>query len=124
MNTSVFLLTLEIFLLVAYLMVLFQVVTDLFRDTRLSGVARAVWIFFLLAVPLVTVLVYLIARGPRMALRRREAIRETERNTREYIREVAGTSPAQQIRTARELHDDGTLDRHEFEMIKAKALAG
>lgn len=87
-------LTLEIFFLVAYLLVLSQVLLDVLRDGHLGGLAQALWVFFLLLVPLGGLLVYLIARGPRMAHRRRAAVRDAELQTQEYIRAVAGTDAA------------------------------
>jgi hypothetical protein len=82
------------FFFVAYLMVLFQVIADLFRDKELSGWWKALWIIFLVFVPVLTALVYLIARGRGMAQRHGEMVTEARRDTESYIRDVAATAPA------------------------------
>ncbi|WP_454050067.1 PLDc N-terminal domain-containing protein [Cellulomonas sp. Marseille-Q8402] len=117
-----FVLVLEIFFLLAYLLVLFQVVGDLVRDRALSGVAKALWVVFLVLVPLIAALVYLIARGTGMAERSADGIRRHREHTDAYIREVAGTSPAQEIAAARGLLADGAITPEQFEVIKARAL--
>lgn len=111
------------FFFVAYLLVLFQVVADLFRDRDLSGWWKAVWLLFLIFLPVLTALVYLIARGRGMARRQGEVANEARRETESYIREVAGTAPADQIATAKQLLDSGTITPVEFDRIKTKALA-
>jgi hypothetical protein len=110
------------FFFVAYLMVLFQVVADLFRDKQLSGWWKALWILFLIFLPVLTALVYLIARGRGMAQRQGEAVTEARRDTESYIRDVATASPADQIASAKALLDAGTIAPAEFERLKAKAL--
>jgi len=116
-------LAIEIFLFIAYLVVLFQIVGDLFRDHEQSGWAKAVWILFLIIVPLLTALVYLIARGDGMARRQAGAVRKAEEAQESYIRHVAGTSPAQELAAAKALLDSGTITPEEFDRLKAKALA-
>lgn len=111
------------FFFVAYLMVLFQVVADLFRDKGLSGWWKALWIIFLIFLPVITALVYLIARGRGMAERHGEAMVEARRDTENYIREVAAAPPADQIASAKTLLDTGAITPAEFERLKAKALA-
>ena len=113
----------EIFLFFAYLIVLFNIVGDLFRDNSTKGWVKAIWIVFLILVPLITALVYLIVRGGGMAERRVDQIRESEERGKAYIREVAGTSPAQEIAAAKSLLDAGTITEAEFDALKAKALA-
>lgn len=111
------------FFFVAYLLVLFQVVADLFRDRSLSGWWKAVWLLFLIFLPVLTAFVYLIARGRGMAERQNEVVSEARRETESYIREVATASPADQIAGARTLLDAGTITQGEFERLKTKALA-
>lgn len=113
----------EVFLFVAYLLVFFQIIADLFSDPKLGGFAKAIWIVFLLIVPLITALVYIIARGRGMSERRLQGRQEAQQKTEEYIRTVAGTSPAQEIAAAKELLDSGAISPTEFEKIKASALA-
>ena len=112
-----------IFAWIAYLLVLFQILVDLFwRDHTTSGWAKAVWVFFLLVFPWLTAIVYLIARGRGMTERAREAALAAKKDTDEYIRQAAGRSPAQEIAHAKELLDAGTISQSEFESLKTKAL--
>lgn len=111
------------FAFIAYLMTLFSVVGDLFRDHTLSGWAKALWILFLLFVPFLTVLAYVIARGQGMAHRSASAAQKAQANAEEYIRDVAGTSPAGEIERAKALLDAGSITQGEFDALKAKALA-
>lgn len=117
--------TVSFFLLMAYLVVLFQVLGDLFRDRETSGLVKAVWVFFLIVLPLLTSLVYLVARGRGMAERSLAAARTAQADTESYIRTVAGgaASPAEEIARAKELYDSGAIDQREYEGLKAKALA-
>ncbi|AGW40496.1 hypothetical protein O159_02670 [Leifsonia xyli subsp. cynodontis DSM 46306] len=109
------------FAFVAYLFALFAVVGDLFRDTKLNGGWKALWIVFLIFLPFLTVLVYLIARGRGMADRQAARAQQAQRQTEDYIRSVAG-SPAAEIAKARQLLDSGTITAQEFERLKALAL--
>ena len=111
------------FVFVAYLLVLFQIVVDLFRDSELGGFAKALWIIGLIFLPVMTALVYIIARGRGMAERQRAAVQRAKSDTETYIRDVAGKSPAEQIADAKALLDAGTINQDEFVRLKAKALA-
>ena len=111
------------FVFVAYLLVLFHIVVDLFRDTELGGFAKALWVIGLIFVPVLTSLVYLVARGSGMAKRQQAALQRAKAQTDSYIREVAGKSPAEQIADAKALLDAGTITTDEFARLKAKALA-
>lgn len=113
------------FLLMAYLVVLFQIVGDLFRDREVSGGMKAVWIFFLIIIPIITSLAYLISRGQGMAERNMAAAKAAQADTETYIRSVSAgsASPADEIARAKALHDAGTISDAEFEALKAKALA-
>jgi hypothetical protein len=116
-------LMLSTFVFVAYLFVLFQIVLDLFRDHELGGGVKALWIIGLIFLPVMTALVYVIARGRGMAERQRAALARAKSETDSYIRDVAGKSPADQIATAKTLLDAGTINAEEFARLKAKALA-
>lgn len=116
-------LILEVFLFFAYLLVLFHIIGDLFRDTRMGGFAKAVWIFFLILVPVLTSLVYLIARGGGMADRQAAAVARAQARTDAYIRDVAGSSVSQELATAKELVDSGAITPAEFAQIKDKVLS-
>ena len=113
---------LMVFIFVAYLFALFAIVGDIFRDRNLAGGWKAVWIFFLIFFPIVTALVYLIARGDGMAQRSSAVVKQNKERTDEYIRDVAGTSPADEIAKAKALLDAGTISEAEFAQLKAAAL--
>ena len=119
---DVLILTFTVFFFFAYLMVLFQVISDLFRDGELSGLSKALWIVFLIFLPLLTSLVYLLVRGKGMGQRQRVAVEKAMSETDAYIRQVAGKSPADQIADAKKLLDSGTISADEFAKLKAKAL--
>ena len=109
---------------IAYLIVLFQILTDLlWRDHKTSGVAKAIWVIFLLVVPWFTALVYLIVRGGDMTRRARDAAAAAQKQTDDYIRQAAGRSPAQEIADAKALLDAGSISQSEFDALKTKALA-
>ena len=116
-------LILSTFVFVAYLLVLFQILIDLFRDHELGGGFKALWIIGLIFLPVMTALVYIIARGRGMAERARAAAQRAKSDADAYIREVAGKSPADQIAQAKALLDAGTINADEFARLKAKALA-
>lgn len=112
------------FVFISYLMVLFQVVVDIFRDRELNGWARVVWIVALFIAPPLTALVYLIARGRGMAGRQQSAVAASQSAAEDYIRSVAGQpDPASQIERAQALLDKGAITAAEYEQLKAKALA-
>ncbi|CAM5786639.1 hypothetical protein [Cellulomonas persica] len=112
------------FLFFAYLVILFQILSDLFRDSTLSGWWKAVWIVFLIVFPFLTALVYVVSRGKSMAERQEAAVRRARSETDSYIREVAGTkSAAEHIADAKALLDSGAINEDEFALLKAKALA-
>lgn len=116
-------LILSTFFLLAYLIVLFQIIVDLFRDRSLGGFAKVLWIFALIFVPMLTALAYILFRGGGMGRRQVAAEQEARAEAESYIRTVAGTSPAEQIARAHFLLKDGTITEQEFATIKAKALA-
>jgi len=116
------------FVFVAYLFVLFYVLTDLFRDHQLSGWWKALWIILLIAMPYLTALVYIIARGRGMSERQLAAVQQARSAQDAYIKQVAGASgggvsAADHISQAKTLLDNGTINEAEFNQLKAKALA-
>src|SRR5689334_20881012 len=114
--------TILVFAFVAYLIILFQILADLFRDHTVSGIAKAAWVIGLVIFPYITALVYLIVRGKGMAVRSQQAHAEAKQAADDYIRQVAGKSPAEQIADAKALFDAGTIDATEFAQLKARAL--
>ena len=115
-----------IFFFMAYLFALFAVIGDLFRDHTLNGWLKAVWIIFLIFVPFLTLLVYLIARGNSMAQRSAKQAAELQSAQDAYIKSVAGSgggaSAADEIAKAKGLLDAGTITQAEYDALKAKAL--
>lgn len=110
------------FVFVAYLFILFHIVVDLFRDSEMGGGAKAVWFIGLLLVPVLTAIVYILARGSGMATRQQASLKRAKDDADAYIRNVAGTTPAQEIAQAKALLDAGTISSDEFARLKAKAL--
>ena len=109
---------------IAYLLVLFQILTDLFwRDHETSGWVKAIWVVVLIVFPWLGALVYLLARGKGMAERARAAAVAAKQQTDDYIKEAAGRSPAQEIADAKGLLEAGTISQAEFDSLKAKALS-
>jgi ABC-type multidrug transport system fused ATPase/permease subunit len=111
------------FLFIAYLVIMFQIVVDLFRDSELGGGSKVVWIIGLIFLPILTAIIYIIARGKGMATRQQATAQRAKADADNYIREAAGTSPAAQIAEAKALLDAGTITPAEFERLKAKALS-
>ena len=112
------------FFFVAFLMALFQIIVDLFRDQELSGWLKALWLIFILFLPILGALIYLIVRGNDMAKRQMRDATEAKSANDAYIQSVAKQSnPAEQIAKAKGLLDSGAINQAEFDALKAKALA-
>ena len=113
------------FVFIAYLMALFAIIGDLFRDHKLSGWWKAVWVIFLIFVPFLTALIYLIARGSGMAERSQKEAKQYQAATDAYIRQTAASavSPSDEIAKAKALLDAGTISQQEYDQLKSKALA-
>lgn len=106
----------------AYLFAIFSVIADLFRDHKLNGWWKAVWIVFLIFFPFLSLLVYLAARGEGMALRSMERARQDQTEANGYIRHSAMTSPSDEITKAKALFDAGTISAAEFDQIRSKVI--
>ena len=111
------------FFFVAYLIIMFQIVVDLFRDQELGGGSKVLWVIGLIFLPVLTAIIYIIARGSGMAARQRATVQRAKEDTEAYIKGVAGRSPAADIAEAKALLDAGTITAAEFDKLKAKALA-
>lgn len=116
------------FLFVAYLMMLFHIFGDIFRDRELGGFAKVVWVVALFVLPLLAALVYIIVRGKGMAERQMESTSRRMAEQEDYIRSVTATSDStsstvEQLSQAKALLDSGAITEDEFAAIKAKALA-
>jgi len=112
------------YVFIAYLMVMFQIITDIFRDHDLGGVAKALWFIGLLFLPILVALIYLIARGKQMSERQLQRVRQAQGQTEQYIQTVAARSnPAGEMSSATKRLDGGAVNQAEFDQIKVKALA-
>ncbi|BCJ41064.1 membrane protein [Actinoplanes ianthinogenes] len=127
-NGSFLLATLEFFIFLAWFMCLFWIFGDLFRSKDLGGLGKTLWTLFLIFLPVIAMLVYLIARGNGMTERSMQAAVESQKRQEAYIRQVATPAPAQasgaagEIAAAKELLDAGTISAAEFEQLKSNAL--
>jgi hypothetical protein len=109
---------------VIWIWILITVLVDLFRRHDISGWGKAAWTLFVIILPFLGVLIYLIAQGKHMAERRAEEVQASQAAFDGYVRDVAAsTGPADQIARAKDLLDKGTIDQTEFEQLKRKALA-
>ena len=114
----------EIFLWVIWIWILIYVFIDIFRSHDLSGWAKALWFIFVLFVPLIGVLVYLIARGGSMQERAVKQAQQQDQEVRRYIQQAAGEpNSADQLAKLADLRDRGVITPEEFEREKAKVLA-
>jgi Short C-terminal domain len=114
------------FVFITYLFVLFAIISDLFRDHKLNGWWKAVWIIFLVFAPFITALVYLIARGRGMGERSQAQAKQMQVAQADYIKSVTGasaSSPTEEIAKAKSLLDSGAITQAEFDSLKAKALS-
>ena len=125
-NGSFLLALFEFFIFFAWIMCVFYVFADIFRSHDMGGGAKTLWCLFVIFVPFLGILVYLIARGGGMTERTIKQQQEMQRQQDAYVRSVAGTSggsSADQIASAKQLLDAGTISQAEFDQLKAKALA-
>ncbi len=114
----------EIFLWVIWFWILITVFIDIFRSRDLSGWAKALWFIFVLFIPLIGVLVYLIVRGGSMHERAAKEAQQQDQEFRSYVQEAAGSgTPADQLAKLADLRDRGVISAEEFEREKAKILA-
>ena len=113
-----------IFFMIIFIMMLFQVLGDLFRRDDASGGTKALWVILLVLLPFIGVVLYTIVNSTGMAQRQREAAHQTQRAMDDYIRGVAHSEgPADQIAKAKGLLDSGAISQAEFDAIKARAIS-
>jgi hypothetical protein len=117
------LLTLEIFFFVIWIWILITILSDLFRDHALSGWAKAAWVLFLVFIPFLTALIYLIARGSGMRDRTIKAQAEAKQHFDQYVQKQAHSTPADELHKLNDLKEKGALSAEEFDKAKAKLLA-
>jgi ABC-type multidrug transport system fused ATPase/permease subunit len=115
---------LSVFFFVIWIWILITILTDLFRDHEVSGVAKAVWVFFLVFVPFITALIYLIVRGQGMRERAVKAQAEARAQVEGYIRDTAAGAPVEELGRLHDLREKGAITDDEYERLKAKLIAG
>ena len=121
---DVFWTVLVIFLWIAWFMLLFHIIGDIFRRRDASGAKKTLWIVAILVLPFLGVFIYLIANGDDMARRNIESAEAARADMDDYVRSVAGSGgAAAEIERAKGLLDSGAISQSEFDSIKAKALA-
>jgi ABC-type multidrug transport system fused ATPase/permease subunit len=113
---------LAVFVFVAWIMVLFTILSDLFRDHGLSGWGKAAWVLFLIFIPFLAALIYLIARGGGMRERSIAQQQEAKEQLDAYVRETAGGSGADELAKLSDLRDKGAISDEEFQRAKDKLL--
>lgn len=120
---GVFWTMLEFFLFFVWIWLLIIVFSDIFRSRDLGGLAKALWVIFVIVVPLLGVLIYLIARGHGMQERAAERARQQDQAFRAYVQETASSpTAADEIAKLADLKASGAISEQEFEAAKAKAL--
>jgi hypothetical protein len=112
------------YVIISFLGILLGLIVDIFRDQKLNGWLKAAWILFLVFLPILGAIVYVITRGKGMSDRQFTAAEQAKAQTDSYIRSVVATSPADEIAKAKTLLDAGSISRGEFDSLKAKALEG
>ena len=126
-NNGSFLLALfEFFLFFAWFMCLWWILGDIFRSRDIGGVAKTLWVLFVILIPWLGILVYMIARGKGMHERQLEQVKAMQHAQNEYVRSVAAgssKSAAEEIASAKGLLDSGAITQAEFEQLKARVLA-
>ncbi len=126
-NGSFLLAMFEFFIFFAYLMCLFWIFSDLFRSHDLGGWSKTFWVLFIIVLPILGMLIYLMARGGGMTQRAIESQQEMQKAQVQYAQSVVAAQPAasasEQIAGAKGLLDSGAISQTEFDQIKAKALA-
>jgi len=115
--------TLAIFFFVIWIWIVITILMDLFRDHELSGWWKAVWCLFLIFIPFLTALVYLIARGSGMRDRAIKEQADAKKHFDEYVRETAATSPVDELHKLDQLRQSGGLTDEEYAKMKAKIVS-
>ncbi len=119
---DVFFSMLFFFLFFVWIMLLFRITIDLFRDKDTSGVSKVLWFLFLIFAPYLGAFVYIIVRGGGMAEREVAQIQAQDQAARQYIREAAAPSVTDELARLAELKDKGIIDDAEFAKMKAKIV--
>ncbi len=113
----------EIALFVIWIWIMITILIDVFRDHELSGWGKAIWVFFLVFVPFLAALIYLIARGSGMRERAIKEQADQKKHFDEYVRTTAGTTEVDELHKLNDLKEKGGISAEEYESMKAKVLA-
>jgi len=111
-----------LFLMLAWIWVVISVLADVFRSRDIGGVSKALWVLFIILIPWLGVLAYIIVRGDRMQENQLDSAKQFEDAQRDYIRSMAGTSPAAELEKLAALKTQGVLTEEEFATQKARIL--
>jgi hypothetical protein len=111
------------FLWVIWIWFLIAILSDVFRRHDIGGGSKALWCFFIIFLPVLGALTYVIVNGQGMAERNVKEVQQTRAQTDDYIRSVAG-GPAGEIEKAKQLLDSGAISADEYAALKSRALAG
>jgi hypothetical protein len=114
---------LSVFFFVIWIWIMITILTDLFRDHEVSGAGKAAWVFFLVFVPFLSALIYLIVRGGGMRERAVKEQADARKHFDSYVRETAGTTPVDELHKLADLKDRGAISDEEYERMKAKLVA-
>lgn len=113
---------LAVFFFVIWIWIVITILMDLFRDHELSGWAKAAWVFFLIFLPFLTALVYLIVRGPGMRQRAIAEQVEAKKQFDDYVQQAAGTSPVDELKKLEKMKKNGAISDEDYDRLKAKIL--
>jgi len=114
--------TLAIFFFVIWIWIVITILMDIFRDHELSGWWKAVWVIFLIFIPFLTALVYLIARGSGMRERAIKEQADAKKHFDEYVRETAQTTPVDELHKLDQLRQSGGITEDEYQKMKAELI--
>lgn len=113
-----------VFLMVAWIWVVISVLADVFRSRDIGGASKALWVLFIIVIPWLGVLAYILLRGDRMQQHQIDAAREVEDAQRDYLRDLVGISPATELEKLAGLKQAGIISEEEFLAQKARVLNG
>ena len=112
------------FLWVAWFIILFRVIGDIFRRHDIGGGGKVLWLIFVIILPFLGVFIYLIAESKGMTERSIERAQASQQQFDDYVRETSSSGgAAAELGQAKQLLDSGAIDANEFEALKRKALA-
>jgi hypothetical protein len=117
-----FLTMLWFFVWILWIFLVIRIIFDVFRSRDLSGLAKALWLIFIVVLPFLGVLIYLIARGSKMHERDTREAQAADEQFKAYVRDAAGSGSADELAKLADLRDRGVITEAEFQQGKAKIL--